>query len=92
MRALGRLCGPSSEGGEGRQGEGKSGEVGGKGEEGQMDGGNEFVIWNKAISTVGTGMEAQAWAWDVRIRIGGVGVDAVSCFSSFFFSSLSLLK
>ncbi|GAB7350473.1 hypothetical protein MBLNU459_g1070t1 [Dothideomycetes sp. NU459] len=31
-----------------------------------------FHIWNKATSTVGTGMEAKAWAFDVPLTIGHV--------------------
>lgn len=37
-----------------------------------------FQIWNKGTSTVGTGMEAKAWAVDVPLTIGNVVVKAVS--------------
>lgn len=40
------------------------------------DGG--FVVWNKATSTVGSGLEAKAWAADVPLSIGNVVVKPVS--------------
>ncbi|KAF2770559.1 DlpA domain-containing protein [Teratosphaeria nubilosa] len=30
-----------------------------------------FTVWSRGTSTVGTGLEAQAWAVDVPVRIGG---------------------
>lgn len=41
------------------------------------DDGSSFRIWNKGTSTVGTGMEAKAWAVDVPLTIGSVVVRAV---------------
>lgn len=32
----------------------------------------KFTLWAKALSTVGTSMEAKAWAVDVPVKVGGV--------------------
>jgi len=44
----------------------------------------EFVVWSRGTSTVGTGMEAKAWAVDVPLRIGMVEVRAVCGFFRYF--------
>lgn len=36
--------------------------------------GGEFQVWSTGTSTVGTGLEAKAWAADVPLRIGEVEV------------------
>ena len=36
--------------------------------------GAEFQVWSRGTSTVGTGLEAKAWAADVPVRVGGVEV------------------
>ena len=35
-----------------------------------------FHVWSHGLSTVGTGLEAKAWAADVPLEIGGVTVNA----------------
>ena len=38
------------------------------------DSNTEFQVWSRATSTVGTGLEAKAWAADVSLRVGDVEV------------------
>ncbi|KAK5132723.1 hypothetical protein LTR08_008689 [Meristemomyces frigidus] len=38
------------------------------------DEGGEFQVWSRATSTVGTGLEAKAWAADVPLRVGDLDV------------------
>ncbi|KAH9840356.1 Pfam:methyltransferase 6, partial [Teratosphaeria destructans] len=33
----------------------------------------DFTVWSRGTSSVGTGLEAQAWAVDVPVRVGGDG-------------------
>lgn len=55
--------------------------------------GSGFCVWNKGTSTVGSGLEAKAWASDVPLVVGDVVVRAVSgrfflhCITRFFFSA-----
>lgn len=46
--------------------------------QGLVDGRDGFVVWNKGTSTVGSGLEAKAWAADVPLTIGSVVVMPVS--------------
>jgi regulator of RNase E activity RraA len=39
-------------------------------------GSQAFTAWSRGTSTVGTGLEAKAWAADVPLRIGGLEVKA----------------
>ncbi|TKA34193.1 hypothetical protein B0A50_00173 [Salinomyces thailandicus] len=65
--AMRELCSPGGGGGGGGGGEGE-GEVG--------EGEAEFTVWSQGTSTVGTGLEAKAWAVDVPLMVGGVEVQA----------------
>ncbi|KAL1297344.1 hypothetical protein AAFC00_004889 [Neodothiora populina] len=67
LRALGRWSCGSSTTQRGGDGEGEEG--------GKRDEDEGFVVWSKGTSTVGSGLQAKAFAVGVRLRIGVVGVD-----------------